>query len=157
MYSDYYLIPIFDSFLKIKDCDNSFISLAEYTKKYLPKLYKLEDERIGTIWSGNASAPLTIQQKNMITSIENKMKKLADKINIPLFLLVVMDKNGKVYEIATKQEIYYAYGYMLSVRKCSKSVFMEKYYSTYVSCIKNFFNRKNFKLIEFPIQKVLKR
>lgn len=157
MYIKYFLIPIFDSLINIKDCDNSLINLAEYTKKYFPKLYKFEDKRVGVIWSGNACAALTIEQRNMIASIEHEKRELANEINIPLFLLAVLDKDGKVYEVVTKQEIYYDYGYMLAVRERSKDFFIEKYNSTYESYVRNFFNRKNFKLIEFPIQKVLKK
>lgn len=157
MYTNYYLIPIFDSLISIKDYDNNFISLAGYTEKYFPRLNKLEEKRIGAIWSGDGTASLTEQQKFIISLIENEKKELAMKKDIPLFILVVLDKDGKVYEVVTKHEIYYDYDYLLSVRECSKRVFLEKNNSSYALCIQKFFNRKNFQLIEFPIQKVLKK
>ena len=156
MYSKYYLISIFDTLIKVKDNDGNFISLARYVWKYFPDLAKLEDRRVSEIWSGDVnSTPLSLRQKNIINSVQVEKKELASKMNIPLFLLVVLDSNGKVYEIVTKQEVYYDLGLCLSINECSKNSFMEKYNSDYIEGVRKFINRKNFHLIKFPIQKTL--
>ena len=155
MYSKYYLISIFDTLIKVKDNDGSFISLARYVWKYFPDLAKLEDRRVDEIWSGNGTSPLSLKQRQVIDLIQVEKKELASKMNIPLFLLVVLDSNGKVYEIVTKQEVYYDLGLCLSINECSKNSFMEKYNSDYIEGVRKFINRKNFHLIKFPIQKTL--
>ena len=157
-YSRYFLIPIFDSLIHIKISDGNFLSLADYTRKYLPSLDKLNKERIGAIWI-NGDFPLSYNQQNTINTIEKKIKEKANQKKIPLFVLAGLAADGKVYEPITNQRIFFDESYMLKVRECNRSVFnlyLEPN-SNYSLYIRNFFNRKNFKLIKCTNEKILKK
>lgn len=152
----YYLIPIFDKCIFIKDSDSNYISLYWYTKKYYSKLTKLEEERIGVLYSGNCNRPLTSLQKSKISMIQSKQKQKSDELGIPLFILAV-GNNKKVYELITKEPIISKMSGDISIREVSRDVFEKKYDTSYDSRIQKFINRKNFMLIKSDNQKVLRK
>lgn len=152
----YYLIPIFDKCVFIKDSDQDHIPLYWYTKKYFSTLTKLEEERVGIIYSGNCNNPLTYLQKSKISMVQAKQKQKSDEIGIPLFILAV-GNNKKVYEIITKEPILSNTSASLSIREVSRSEFEKEYNSMYDSKIQKFINRRNFRLIKSEGQKVLRK
>lgn len=153
---NYYLIPIFDRCILIKDSENNNVSLYDYTKQNYPNLIKLEEERIGIVYSGDIDKSLTEAQKAQISMIESKEKLLTDELGIPLFILAV-GNNKKAYEIITNEPLISKIPDGLSIRKVSKSKFQKYYDIIYYSRIKKFINRRNFKLINGNNQKILKR